>query len=181
MRQISILIFILFSQSILAETTLYQDISNAMKSMSDKFEQIEMQQGLDFNSKETFKNSKGKVEPITHMYVEGPLKDDRVSTLEKGINFTAQLIFKEVDANYKTENMIYPGLGVAVVDLNGTNVGILDYKVSHEPNTYGKRAVVVTEKGLYSYSISMHKSEPKDKAGLHLMTLLIASVNSGKL
>lgn len=181
MKNISILYLSIISSAVFAETSLYQDLSRAMENISETFEQFSTPQGIDFNSKEKFTNTKGKVEPITHMYVEGPFKDSRVNTLEKGINFTAQLIKKEVDEKFKTDNMIYPGLGVSVVDINGTKVGLLDYKVSHEPHTYSKRAVIITEKGMYSYSITMHKSEPNDKAGLHLMALLIASVNSGKL
>lgn len=181
MLKIATLISLLFLSFLsVAGTSLYESLST-LPTLGDSFEIIKAPNGIDIKSKQKFENSKGKIEPITHMELEGPFKNDRFQTLEHGIQFLGQLVQPEVDEKYQTENMVYPGLGVAVVDVNGINVGLLDYKMNREPDTYVRRAVLLSDNGLYSYTIVMHKSEPKDKVGMQLMGLVIASVNSGKL
>lgn len=181
MKLTLILIGLFFSLNVYAKDAIYNNVSTAMEIFAKSYEKIKMPQGVDYNSKETFKNSKGKVESVTHMYMEGPLKDKKVNTFEKAIDFTAHIISNEVSPDYKVKNMLSPGLGLTIIDINGFNVAVFDYKVSHEPNTYAQRAAIVTENGFYSYSITMHNAKPKDQRIMIFMAMIIASINSGAL
>jgi hypothetical protein len=179
-KLIILLSLFLVSSTSAAETSLYDELGS-LPMLDGLYDVVKTPNGIDLKLKETFENSQGKIEPIAHIELEGPFKNDRFQTLEQGIQYLGEIVRQEVDENYTTKNMMYPGLGIAVVDVNKTHVGLLDYKMNREPDTYVRRAVILTENGLYSYSMSMHKSEPKDKRGLHLMAIVIASVNSGKL
>jgi len=181
MRDFIVLLFVsLFSSNILAGETIYDSLSK-LTMLTEGFDVIEMPSGIDLKSLETFKNSKGKVEPLTHLELEGPFKSSNFKTLEQGIDFIVGLIKHEVDSTVAEESNILPGLNAVIVDVNGSKVGLLDYKVNHEPNTYVKRAIMFSEKGVYSFAMSMHKSEPKSKKSLLLMSAVIDSVNSGAL
>ncbi len=172
--------FLLISYEATAETDLYSELSTIFV-VKDNFYVVTTATGIDLNSKNTFKNSKGKVEPVTHLMLEGPLNYPKIGNLQQGIFATADVVKGEVDSAYKNKQELYPGLGVDLVDINGTQVGILNYKMNREPNTYVKRAIIYTSNGLYTYTIIMHQSKPKSKAGLTLMVLLIAAVNTSKL
>ena len=137
--------------------------------------------GIDILSIQQFKNSKGNTESIIHMELEGPIGKGHFNRLEQGIRFLAGVVKPEVDPKHKVENPIFPGLGLTVVDINGTQVGLVDYKMNREPDTYVRRAILISSKGLYSYSLVMHQSEPKSKADFKLIALVITSVNSGYL
>lgn len=166
--------------AVFAEGSVYENIAD-LEMFKESYEIVTTQTGIDIKSKKTFKNSKGNIEPITHMELEGPFKNAGFKSLEQGMNYLAQIVQPEVDVTFEVKDSIYPGLGAVIVDVNGTKVGLFEYKMSREPDTYVRRAVLFSEKGLYSYSIIMHQSEPKSKIGLNLMAVVIASVNSGKL
>lgn len=164
----------------IAEGSVYDGIAE-LDIFKEQYEIISTQNGIDIKSRETFKNSKGIVEPVTHMELEGPFGAAGFRNLEQGMDYLARVVRPEVDAAYDIKNQVYPGLGAVIVDVNGTYVGLFEYKLNREPDTYVRRAVLFSEKGLYSYSIIMHQSEPGSSTGLNLMTVVIASVNSGKL
>ncbi len=181
MHYLLITIFItMFSVSAMAEKSVYDSLSE-LSMLTDGFKVVEMPSGIDLKSTDTFKNSTGKVEPVTHMEFEGPFNNPNIQNLEQGMDFLVNLVKQEIDSTYVNKNNIIPGLDVVIVDVNGSKVGLIDYKMNREPNTYVKRAVMYTKKGLYSYALIMHQSQPKDKKGLLLMAAVIASVNSGAL
>ncbi|WP_196138708.1 hypothetical protein [Aliikangiella sp. G2MR2-5] len=66
------------------------------------------------------------------------------------MSFIINLAKQEVDSSYVNKETIIPGLDAPIVDVNGSKVGLIDYKLNREPNTYVKRAVLYSEKGLYS-------------------------------
>lgn len=177
----SILVSILIIPiTVFADGSVYEEVGN-LGIFKEDYNIVATQNGIDIKSKNTFKNTHGKVEPITHMELEGPFGNAGFDSLEQGMNYLARVVQSEVNSSYEVEDAIYPGLGAVMVDVNGTNVGLFEYKMNREPDTYVRRAVLFSEKGLYSFSIIMHQSEPKSKTGLNLMAVVIASVNSGKL
>lgn len=179
-NSIILLITLALTLSANAENSLYDDIA-ALGSFQESYHIVPTQTGIDIKSKQTFKNSQGKVEPVTHMELEGPFENADITSLEKGMDFLVNLISQEVDETYQADNAIIPGLSAAIVDTNGTKVGLLNYKMNREPDTYVRRAVLFSPKGLYSYALIMHQSEEKSRTGLYLMAVVISSVNSGKL
>jgi hypothetical protein len=172
--------FFLVSCGPSAVPDLYSELST-ISIVKDNYEIVKTHTGIDINSKETFENSKGITEPITHLMLEGPLKYTHITDLQQGISATANVVKQEVDSTYKNEQELYPGLGVDLLDFNGIQVGILNYKMSREPDTYVRRAIIYSEKGLYTYTIILHQSEPKSRVGMLLDALIIVSVNSGQL
>lgn len=181
MRNFIVIILLnLISVTAMAENSVFDELAD-LDMLTNGFEVIKMPSGIDLKSKNTFTNSKGKVEPVTHMELEGPFTPPNVKTLEQGLDLLVGIVKSEVDSTFINTNNIIPGLDVVIVDVNGTKVGLLDYKMNREPNTFVKRAVMFTQKGLYSYALIMHKSKPKDKQGLLLMSAVIASVNSSVL
>lgn len=175
-----IIILNLVSLNAVAEKSVFDSLSE-LDMLTSGFEVIKMPSGIDLKSQNTFTNSKGKVEPVTHMELEGPFSPPNVKTLEQGLDLLIGIVKPEVDNTFTNQDNIIPGLDVVIVDVNGTKVGLLDYKMNREPDTFVKRAVMLTPKGLYSYALIMHKSVPKDKQGLLLMSAVIASVNSNLL
>jgi hypothetical protein len=172
--------FFLVSCGPSAVPDLYSELST-ISIVKDNYEIVKTHTGIDINSKETFENSKGITEPITHLMLEGPLKYTHITDLQQGISATANVVKQEVDSTYENEQELYPGLGVDLLDFNGIQVGILNYKMSREPDTYVRRAIIYSEKGLYTYTIILHQSEPKSRVGMLLDALIIVSVNSGQL
>ncbi len=177
---IILFLILIFPLTAFANGSVLDDVRE-LDFLKEAYEIATTQSGIDIKSKKTFKNSKGKIEPVTHLELEGPFGNAGFKNLEQGMNYLAQIVRPEVDEDYEVEDVIYPGLGAVIVDVNGTNVGLLEYKMNREPDTYVRRAILFSEKGLYSYSIIMHQSEPKSKTGLNLMAVVILSVNSGKL
>lgn len=171
---------VLHSSYSYAEMDIYSYLSQTFI-IKDNFEVVRTKTGIDLFSIDKFTNSKGKIESVTHLMIEGPLNYAQINDLKQALFATAEIVKPEVDENYTSENEIYPGLGVDIVDINGVEVGILNYKMNHEPNTYVKRSAIYTKSGIYLFDIIMHQSEPNSKAGLTLFALLIAAVNSGKL
>jgi len=173
-----------FSINAYAEGDLYSDITEAIYSDGD-FEIVRTPTGVDLFSKEKFTNSKGKIESVTHLMLEGPLHTDQISSTEDSLMATAHIVQHEVDPDFKYNpeqyQEVYPGLGAAIVDINGINVGVVKYKMNHEPNTYVNRASLHTKNGTYLFALIMHKSGPKNNEETKFMGLLIAAVNSGKL
>ncbi len=170
----------LLALNVNADGNLYSLLSD-ISLVKEKYEVVKTPTGIDLNSKDKFKNTKGKIEPVTHLMLEGPLRYKQIQNMEQAVYATANVVRPEVDIKYKNQKELYSGLGVDIVDINGTKVGIINYKMNREPKTYVRRAVTYTANGLYTFSIVMHKSKPKDKAGMLLEALLIAAVNSGKL
>lgn len=129
----------------------------------------------------TFDCQKGKLEPVIHLELEGPMNAPKLDSLEKASLAVAKMIKPEVDPEYKNENEMYPGLSFDLVEINGSKVGFLGYKFKPEPNTYMRRAVMFWGKGVYSFAITIHLSVPENESKLLLSKFLIASINSGKL
>jgi len=121
-----------------SETDLYSQLA-AVFVVKDKFVAVRTPSGIDLNSKNTFTNSKGVVEPVTHLMLEGPFNYQQIGSLQEGIFATANILKAEVDGTYKNRQELYPGLGVDLVDINKTQVGIINYKMNKEPDTYVKR------------------------------------------
>lgn len=181
MKQKCLILLLLFiSVAVKAEGDLYSKLAE-ISMLTDGFEPIRTASGMDFKSEKTFKNSKGKLEPVIHLELEGPMNAPQLDSVEKASLAVAKMINPEVDPEYKNENEMYPGLSFELVDINGTKVGFLGYKFKPEPNTYMRRAVMVTEKGVYSFAITIHLSAPENESKLLLSQFLIASINSGKL
>ena len=143
------LILSLLSTELKAAESLYESLSK-LDMLKAGFEVKKMASGIDLMSKDTFKNSKGVAESLTHMELEGPINAPNIKTLEQGLDFLVDLVQPEVDESFTGENNVIPGLDAVIVDVNGTKVGLLDYKVNHEPDTYITRAMFLTSKGLYS-------------------------------
>ncbi len=175
-----IILLIFVSIAVKAEADLYSKLAG-LSMLTDGFETIRTASGMDFKSERTFKNSKGTLEPVIHLELEGPINAPQLDSLEKASLAVAKMIKHEVDPEYKNENEMYPGLSFDLVEINGTNVGFLGYKFKLEPNTYMRRAVMVTSKGVYSFAITIHLTVPENESKLLLSKFLIASINSGKL
>lgn len=175
----------LFSiNNVYAETDLYSDIVKAVYD-DGAYKVVKTPTGIDLYSNETFTNSKGKVESITHLMLEGPLRAEQITSVEEGLMATAHFVESEVDSTFKNDNdlleEIYPGLAVGMIDINGFKAGIARYKMNHEPNTLVNRAALHTEKGTYLFAMIMHQSGSENKDEMKFMATLIAAVNSGKL
>jgi len=70
------------------------------------------------------------------MELEGPFNNPITKSLEQGMNFLINLVAQEVDSAYVNPNNMIPGLDAVIVDVNGSKVGLIDYKMNREPNVY---------------------------------------------
>jgi len=161
---------------------LYDELASTMAELFDELIAVKTKHGIDFRHKETFRNSKGAVEPIVHMHVEGPLEVAGIGSLEEAIAFTAHAIRDEVDSSFNASNQYYPGLRVTTVNINNMrDVGVLTYKMSHEPDTHCSRAVIYTDNGVYSFNTTIHQYDPSKRMKMYGSGLVVTAVLSGKL
>ena len=174
-------VLLLVSAPGVAGQSLYEDLAGN-RLITDGYVVKKTEYGLDLDSVATYRDVKGKTEPLTTIVLEGPF--EQFKSLDQGFLYASNMVKPEVDAGNSAspaEHAVYPGLGASYVNVNGTVVAILDYKMNRVPDTYVMRTLIESRKGMYSFAITMHKSHPKDRRMLRLMAIVVASVNSGKL
>lgn len=174
----AVIFYLVAGQSCFAGESVY-DVIAGTPALTKGYVVVKTKNGIDLNSITQYTNSNGEKTSVSIIVLEGPFK--QFKTLGQGVDYLLKIIKPEVDTAYKANHPIYEGLDAAKVDIDGTTVGLFDYKLKGEPEAYVIRALMHSKKGLYSYSITMHNSHPKDKRGLRLVAIVIASVNSGKL
>jgi len=160
-----------------AENSVYTELES-LETLLSRFTAARTETGIDFRSKDSFENSKGQHESVVHMELEGPFDLPQVDSVDKAARLVVNMILREVDPDYETDEMVVPGVGLQYVDINGTIVAMIDYKISHETDTHAMRSVFLSDKGMYSYTIVSHQSEPGSRDGLYLVAVVTATINS---
>lgn len=164
------------SQS-LANGGVYAELES-LEAISSRFNAFRTETGIDFRSRDEFDNSSGQRESVLHMELEGPFDLPQVDSVDKAAYLVVNMIRSEVDSDYETDEMVVPGVGLQYVDINGTVVAMIDYKISHEPDTFAVRAVFLSGNGMYSFTIVSHQSEPGNSDDLYLVAVVTATINS---
>ncbi len=153
-------------------TGLYKKLSNYMDTISDNFVSVSLQNGLAFNSIETFKDSSGIVKPIVYIQIEGPFNSDRFKNLEEAVESYARDIKNKIDKKDAFENIIYPDFTSEITYVDLFEVGLITYKSPHEPNTQYIHAIIYAGNSMYTATTTIHQFN----AGEDTVTLFFALV-----
>lgn len=177
--------FLLFcNSSSFAEenTTLYEDIL-AQEWIYEGFEVTKTETGIDLNSVEKIKISDEVTLSEIHINLEGPFPIPEGTTLDQAMTFNINSIIQttELNKNYEPRNKVTDGMGAIKLDVNGFEVGYLDYQVPALNMAKIRRAVIVKENRLYGFTIVFYDPNIEPKRGMVFDGLVILAVGSGKL
>jgi hypothetical protein len=164
-----------------SEAALYKRLM-ALDPMKNAFVVERTPTGVDFAGKEKvhLAGSSAKHSQF-HIEVEGPMPAHGAASLQASVELVARVISSEVDRKHTESNAIYPGLGVDIVDVNGTHVAFLQYKSAREPDTYMRRAVIYAAGNIYTVTMALHSTQENDQMGMYLPMLVIEMVNSNEI
>lgn len=173
-----ILLLFLTSLPVAASDAKLYELLESSDFMGERFIAKRSPTGVDFVSKE---NIEGRAHPRFHIEIEGALPVSGATSLDDATRKVAALIAPEVDRNHPENNSVYPGLRLDVIDVNGVNVAMLQYKSTREPDTFCRRAIIFTNGNIYIATMSLHSVQENDRMGMHLVMLVIAMVNSNEI
>ena len=82
---------------------------------------------------------------------------------------------------YPEKNRVTDGIGAIKLELNGMEVGYIEYQVPSMNMAKFKRAIIIKDKKMYGFTMIMFDPNLDKKRGMVFDMLVIAAVNSGKL
>ena len=177
---------VLFWTGVLAgpndETTLYEDIL-ALEFMHKDFDSKKTDTGVDFDSKDKVKVTEEIIVSKIHINLEGPFPIREDTTLNQVMNQNINSIFSTTELNkeYIPKDKVAEGMGAVKVNVNGLEVGYLDYQVPSMNMAKVRRALIIKNNKLYGFTISLFDPNVNPKRAMVFDMLIIAAINSGKL
>lgn len=179
-----IVLLLFFGNSSAAEekTTLYEDLL-ALEFMKERFDSKVTGTGIDFDSKDKFQTTKDMSISKIHINLEGPFPIPLGTTLNQAMEFNIDSVINTTELNKKfpKKNRVAEGMGAIKLDVNGFEVGYMEYQVPSMNMAKFRRAVIVKEDRMYGFTIVLFDPTVDKKRGLVFDMLVIAAVNSGKL
>lgn len=139
--------------------------------------------GIHYSSAETTRNSKGeKISSVT-LDIEGPaavspeldIKDVLTSNIDNILKTTA------INEKFQPAYPVRKGMGATVVNINGENVGFIEYEVPSNKMIYVRHGLILKNGKLYTLTMLFFDPKADRKMGMAMETLMIAAINSGKL
>jgi len=175
-KRIFLLLLICMSAVVSAEEVSIYDDLLSIKWLTQDFEVTETEYGIDFDSEDKVEVSDGLVLSRIHTNLEGPFPIPDGTTIDQAINWNIDYIVSTADLNkdYPTENRVAEGVGAVKVDVNGFEVGYIDYQVPSMNMAKIKRAVLVSDKGMYSFTRIFFDPDVEEKRGMFFDALIIA-------
>lgn len=175
-------LFCLNSLAHAEEKTLYDHILG-LNWVFEGFDVTRTETGIDLDSEDTIKISDEKELSKVHINLEGPFPIPEGITLDQAINFNINSIIgtSKLNPDYPKENRVADGVGAIKVDVNGTEVGYVEYQIPNMNMAKFKRAIIVSEKGMYGFTMAFFDPSVEKKQGMVFDMLIIAAVSSGQL
>ena len=175
--QVGLALLVMAFPAFAGNTALY-DRLESMDFMQGSFVAMRTAEGVDFNSKARMAPSG---HPRYHIEIEGPLQVAGADSLPASVEAVILTIEPEVDTTYREDEDTRRGLNISRVDVNGVEVAYLSYRNAREADTFCRRAVIHTSRGMYVATMSLHGGGPRNRMGMYLDMLVIDMVNSGLL
>lgn len=164
------------------KTTLFEDLI-ALDFMQEQFESKITQTGIDFDSKDKIQVTEGVSVSKVHINLEGPFTIPKGTTLDQAMSFSIESIIRTTQLNkdYSPKDQVAEGVGAVKVDVNGLEVGYIEYQVPPMNMAKFRRVVIVKDDKMYVFTLAFFDPAVDVKRGMVLDMLVIAAVNSGKL
>lgn len=164
------------------DTTLFEDLI-VLDFMRDKFEYKVTETGIDFDSKDKIQVTDEISVSKVHINLEGPFPIPKGTTLDQAMSFNIDSILKTTQLNkdYPKKDRVAEGIGAVKVDVNGLEVGYIEYQVPPMNMAKFRRAVIVKDEKMYGFTLAFFDPSVDVKRGMVFDMLVIAAVNSGKL
>ncbi len=162
----------------------------AMDFMKSQFTYEATNVGVNFYSKDKVNLSNTVTASKVALYLEGPFPVPEGTTLEQVVAFHIETIMatSELNKNYPQHNRVADGIGATIVNMNGTNIGILDYQLpelslTNPSNAMAifRRAVIVKDNKMYGFTIAINDLSIDEGRIMVLDMLVITALKSGKL
>jgi len=183
-RKIQLLLCLLFLSPLVSaeEETLYDHILD-LSWVYEGFSVTKTATGIDLDSEDKIKVSDETELSKIHINLEGPFPIPEGTTLDQATNFNINSVINtsQLNKEYSKENRVADGIGAIKVDINGTKVGYVEYQIPSMNMAKFKRAIVLSEKGIYGFTMVFFDPNVEIKRGMIFDMLVIAAVNSGKL
>ncbi len=184
MRKLLLLFcFLCFSSSSMAEEKNLYDYILELDWIYKGFEVTKSDTGVEFDSNEKIRISDDVVLSEIHINLEGPFPLTEGTTLEQAMNRNVASILNTTELNkeYQPKHQIAEGIGGIKLELNGFEVGYLDYQVPAMNMAKIRRAILVKDNRLYGFTIVFYDPSIDPRRGMIFDSFVIAAVNSGKL
>lgn len=165
-----------------AETSLYEDLLS-LEFMNEQFESKVTETGIDLDSKDKIQVTEEISVSKIHINLEGPFPIPEGTTLDQAMNFNIDSIIRttELNKDYPKKDRIAEGIGAVKVNVNGLEVGYIEYQVPSMNMAKFRRAIIVKDKKMYGFTLAYFDPSVDVKRGKVFDALIIMAVNSGKL
>ena len=184
LKTITIALSLVFSSFVNADekTTLFEDLI-VLDFMKEHFDSKSTDTGIDFDSKDKIQITDEISLSKIHINLEGPFTIPKGTTLDQAMSFNIDSIIKttELNKDYPTKDRVAEGIGAVKVNVNGLEVGFIEYQVPPMNMAKFKRAVIVIDDKMYGFTLAFFDPTIGVKRGMVFDMLVIAAVNSGKL
>ncbi|MFC2129928.1 hypothetical protein ACFLSQ_00690 [Bacteroidota bacterium] len=139
--------------------------------------------GLHFSSKDQIENSKGQMISAVTLDMEGPVETPEGVTTKDAVEDNLDNILRTTPVNphFKPSFPIGEGFGGAIVDINGQEVGFIEYEVLSDNIIFVRHGIIIKEQKMYAFTMIFFDPKVDRKKGMYMEMLIIAAVNSGKL